>query len=117
MKTNTFASLAAMIAGAVLLLQSPVASSQNVNWSVTVGTPHAQPYYAPQPVYIEPQRVYVPPQRVYVAPQPVYVQAYRQPVAVVHYQDYYGQPSQPYYVEHRHHKGHGHHGRHHGYRD
>jgi hypothetical protein len=110
MKTPISLSLTGMIAGAALVLQMPIASAQNVNWSVTIGTP----YHAPQPVYVEPQRVYVQPQRIYVQPQPVYVQSYAQPVAVVQYQNYY---PQPYYAEPSRYRGHGHRGRHHGHRD
>ncbi len=108
MKIRTPLSIALLVAGTALLLQSPLALAQHVNWSVSMGTPYAQPVYVPQPVYVAPQRVYV-------APQPVYVQSYASPVAMVQYQNYY---QQPYYVQE--YRGHGHgnhgHGHEHGHR-
>jgi hypothetical protein len=59
------------ILGLAVLCSAPFAMANDVNWSVTVGSP--QPYYSAQPVYSAPHPVYVRPAPVYVQPQPVYV--------------------------------------------
>lgn len=123
MKTHPIrAPLAFILTGAAFLFGAPLAQAQQVNWSVTVGTPNVQPVYAPAPVYVQPQRVYVAPAPVYVQPQrvyvppPVYVQPYSPPVAVVQYRESY--PA-VYYGDNGRHHGHGgkHHGWHHGHGD
>ncbi len=111
MKNVSRIAITASIAGAVLMLSTPLAMAHDharVNWSVSVGTPYPAPVYDPPPVvYVQPQPVYVQPQRVYVRPQPVYVE--RAPV--VQYRGYY---PQPYYVEEVRYKKH-HPWRHHRY--
>jgi hypothetical protein len=98
--------------GIAFLCAAPLALANNVDWSVTVGSP--QPIYSPPVVYSAPQPVYVRPAPVYVQPSPVYVQprpVYARPAPVV-VQSGYVQYGAPVIVEerwhHRHHHGHGH---------
>jgi hypothetical protein len=89
MKHPLILSSAKVIAAVALILGTPLALANDVNWSVTIGSP----YPAPQ-VYSPPPRVvYVQPQPVYVRPHPVVVQS----GPVIYY-------DQPYYVTERRHK-------------
>jgi hypothetical protein len=104
--------IASGVAGAALLLATPLASARDhVNWSVNVGVPvNAYPAYAPlypvapvayqqpMPVYYSPPSYYyAPPVRVYSAPAPV--------VWPVYYNGYgrYGYRGQGGFYEHHHH--------------
>ena len=94
------ASISALLA-AVALTVAPLASANDVNWSVSVGS--TGPVYAPPAaVYVQPEPVYVQPRPVYVRPAPVVVQ----PATIVQY------PA-PYYVEDYRFRGHGHWKHHH----
>ena len=67
MKNVSRIAITVSIAGAVLILSTPLAMARdqaNVSWSVSVGTPYPAPVYDPPPVvYVQPQPVYVQPQR------------------------------------------------------
>ena len=95
-KTSIFALLTI-----AMLATAPLASANDVNWSVTVGSVGSG-YAPPAAVYVQPEPVYVQPRPVYVRPAPVIVQ----PATVVQY------PA-PYYVEDYRSRGHGHWKHHH----
>lgn len=81
MSKSKLLTAAAIALGATLSAGAAQASHDDVQWSVTIGSPVGVPVYtAPRVVHTQP--VYVTPQPVYVQPQPRYVRehrGYRQP--------------------------------------
>jgi hypothetical protein len=82
---------AAALALGTLFAATAAHARNDVQFSVTVGTPGV--YVQPAPVYVRPQPVYVRPAPVYVQPRPVYVQ----PVSVyTQFRPVYEQPAPVY---------------------
>lgn len=87
-RITIFKSLAATALALGTLAAATTAHARNdVQFSITLGTPGA--YVQPAPVYAHPRPVYVQPAPVYVQPQPVYAQ----PISS------YGNPRPGYYTQ------------------
>jgi hypothetical protein len=73
MSKKLFVTAALALTGAMVAGAAQAYGGDDVQWSVTIGTPIGTP------VYTQPAPVYVQPAPVYVRPAPVYQRGYREP--------------------------------------